>query len=295
MTTQHSSSWNCKPTKAAFSAIAALLLLGSAVQVEAAATGQIRIEYVKPKEAIHERLADVLKERRLLERLQEFLAPLRLPRPLLLKTEGCDGDSNAWFEGDAVTVCYEYLYDVVAAARKRTRPGGLTEQDAIVGGFFDVFLHEVGHALFNYLDMPILGREEDAADQVAAYVMLNLGKEEARRLISGAIYFYAAEIGATTAWRLRRKRIRSRASDYADVHGTPAQRLYNVMCIAYGADPKLFAKIVESKALPQERAEGCAEEYDQIAKAFERLIAPHIDPVLAKGVMQRQWLPRPKK
>lgn len=280
---------------AALCALVGLVFSGITVWAQTAATGQIKIEYVKPKDQLHQPLFEVLKERRLLERLQKFFSPLRLPKPLLLKVEGCDGDSNAWFEGDAVTVCYEYLYEVVATARKRSKPGGLSEQDAIVGGFFDVFLHEVGHAIFNYFDVPILGREEDAADQVAAYVMLNLGKEEARRLISGAIYFYAAEIGATSAWRLRRKRIRSRASDYADVHGTPAQRLYNVLCIAYGADPKLFAKIVESKALPQERAEGCAEEYDQIAKAFERLIAPHIDPVLAKGVMQRQWLPRPKK
>src|SRR5262245_11734079 len=225
-------------------------------KAQTAAPRQIRIEYVAPKEAIHQPLYEVLKERRLLERLQHFFSPLRLPRPLLLKLEGCDGEVNAWYENDAVTVCYEYLHDVVTVARKRSRLKELAEQDAIVGGFFDVFLHEVGHAIFDYLSIPILGREEDAADQFSAYVMLSFGKEESHRLVSGAIYCYADEVGATSARRLKRARIRTRATEFSDVHGTPAQRLYNVMCIAYGADPGLFAVAVESGALPKERAEG---------------------------------------
>jgi hypothetical protein len=103
-------------------------------------------------------------------------------------------------------------------------------------------------------------------------------------------------MAATTVRRLRRSRLRwSRASDFSDVHGTPAQRFYNVLCIAYGADEKLFARAVESGALPKERAEGCAEEYDQVAKAYERLIAPHVDPALAQNVMQQKWLPAPKQ
>jgi hypothetical protein len=28
--------------------------------------------------------------------------------------------------------------------------------------------------------------------------------------------------------------------DAIDVHGTPAQRFYNLLCIAYGADAQLF-------------------------------------------------------
>jgi len=29
---------------------------------------------------------------------------------------------------------------------------------------FDLFLHELGHAVFDLLKIPVLGREEDAAD-----------------------------------------------------------------------------------------------------------------------------------
>ena len=51
-----------------------------------------------------------------------------------------------------------------------------------------MFLHETGHAVFNMLQIPVLGREEDAADQFAAYLMLRLGKDEARRMILGSAY-----------------------------------------------------------------------------------------------------------
>ena len=40
---------------------------------------------------------------------------------------------------------------------------------------------EVAHAAFSMLKVPILGCEEDAADQVAAYLLLQLDKDEARR------------------------------------------------------------------------------------------------------------------
>jgi Putative metallopeptidase len=64
---------------------------------------------------------------------------------------------------------------------------------------------------------------------------------------------------------------------FADEHGTPAQRLYSLLCLAYGSDKKLFADIVEKGFLPKERAEICSEEYSQIDFAFRTLIAPNMD------------------
>ncbi len=80
---------------------------------------------------------------------------------------------------------------------------------------------------------------------------------------------------------------------FADEHGTPAQRFYNVLCIAYGADPKLFADVVEKGYLPKNRAEGCEDEYEQADKAFKRLIAPRVDRKLARKVHNTSWLSDP--
>jgi hypothetical protein len=35
----------------------------------------------------------------------------------------------------------------------------------------------MGHALFDVLDIPVMGQPEHAADQFAAYMMLHLGKD----------------------------------------------------------------------------------------------------------------------
>jgi len=113
------------------------------------------------------------------------------------------------------------------------------------------------------LQVPVLGREEDAADQVSAYIMLHLGKAEARRLIGGTAYAYRTEAVASTVLTFKQ---------FANDHGTPAQRFFNLLCIAYGADAQLFGDVVENALLPKDRAEGCDDEYQQVAFAYQKLI-----------------------
>lgn len=242
---------------------------------------QVDIQYVEPK---NERLRPVYEEirkARALEKLQNLLAPLRLPRRLLIKTEDCDGVSNAWYEDDAVTVCYEFLDDIW-----KNVPPSQTEAiaavDALLGPTVDVFLHEVGHAVFDYWRTPIFGREEDAADQFSVFIMLQFDKNDARRLILGNAWQYKGDLRAPALVRSLRH--------FSDVHGTPSQRYYNVLCIAYGADPVLFGDFVTSGKLPQDRAEGCEFEYQQVANAWAKLVAPNIDQDLKKE-MHTNWLP----
>jgi len=239
---------------------------------------QIRIDYERPKNAVHQPLHEKIKEARALERMQRLLSPLRLPRPLLLKTAGCDGDSNAWYEDDTITVCYEYLDETLRNAPQETTPEGVTRVDAIVGPTVEVFLHEAGHAVFDYLSVPVLGREEDAADQFAAYFLLQFDKSEVRRLIAGAAYAYHLEASKPS----------TKKNPFADEHGLPAQRFYNVLCIAYGADSMLFGDVVEKGYLPKERAEGCADEYAQLDRAITMLIKPHIDQTQVKRLRAKR-------
>src|SRR5689334_7223179 len=72
-------------------------------------TQQIDIQYVEPKTGNLRPVYELVMQARVLENIRDLLAPLRLPRRLLIKTESCDGESNAWYENDAVTVCYEFL------------------------------------------------------------------------------------------------------------------------------------------------------------------------------------------
>ncbi len=247
-----------------------------------AKTNRVSVSYVPPKNPAHQPVYELLKEHRVLEKLQEFLSPFRLPRRLKISLAGCDGEADAFYGDDAITICYEYVDELWKPAE--TTATGVTPIDAIMGPLFDTSLHEFAHALFDMLGLPVLGREEDAADQVAAYIYLQLGKDEARRLIMGTAHAYKAEAAGAPPLSLEK---------FADEHGTPAQRAFNILCIAYGADPKLFGDLVTDGHLPKKRAEQCGDEYQQVSQAFEQVISPHINFRLADKVLDKSWLPAP--
>jgi hypothetical protein len=241
---------------------------------------RVRVEYVPPKNADHKAIHELLKERRFLEKFKAFLSPLRLPRALVVKVEGCDGTSNAWYDDGAVTVCYEYLDEVRRNAPTEPTPEGITHRDAIMGPTLEVFLHEVGHAVFDHLEVPVLGREEDAADQFAAYILLKFGGQDVRRLIGGVAYMYGREASVSMPM----------GKDFSNEHGVPAQRFYNLLCVSYGSDAKLFADIVANGTLPKDRAERCEEEFQQVDRAMKKLIRPYVDPQRVKRARAQRWL-----
>ncbi len=249
-------------------------------QAPAESTGdQIRISYGEPKNPAHRPIYDRLQKRRVLEDLRDFLSPLKLPQTLTLKIEGC-GAVNAYYSNGAVTICYEYIAWIHQVAQQVAASNEISPEDAVVGPFVDVLLHEVAHAIFDLLKIPLFGREEDAADQLAAFILLQFGNDVARRTI----------VGAALLFRQMAVDQQPGTADYAAVHGLPAQRFINVLCIAYGAQPQLFADFVKQGFLPVTRIGYCRWEYRQIAHAFKTLISPHVDPVLQEKVRGRAWL-----
>ena len=249
---------------------------------------RIRIEYGNPKTPEHAALQALMKEHRALEKFQEIFSPFRLPIELTLRLEDCNGVSNAWYARPTVSVCYEYIDDIRKNAPTETAPAnsvftGITPADAIFGQVFYVVAHEMGHAMFDLLDVPIFGRAEDAADGFAVHMMLELGKSEAQRLILGAAYSYKDYV--------RNPNVYVPLIAFADAHGAPMQRFYNLLCIGYGADPHLFGGLVAKGYLPNSRADSCRSEFNELIYAFQHVIGPHLDPQLAKEVLNKNWLP----
>ena len=194
--------------------------------------------------------------------------------------------ANAWYNRPAVSVCYEYLYEIMKALPSEDAPMGITRTDAMIGQFFYVFAHETGHAAFDIFELPVFGNEEDAADQFATYIMLQFGKDDARRLITGAAFAYERYV--------QNPQISAPLAAFSDVHAPPAQRYFNMLCLAYGANEELFADVVARGYLPKTRARNCKREYNQVAFAFRKLVGPHLDQQLARQVLDKEWLPEPK-
>jgi hypothetical protein len=198
---------------------------------------------------------------------------------------------NSWYSTDdgkpTVHMCYELLADILQNVPRETTPAGITPRDAIAGQFFFWTLHEVGHAMFDIFQTPLFGREEDAADQFAVFIMLQFGKDQARRLIGGAAYAANEVIKRFDP----KSNVEKPLEKYSSVHGLPEQRFFNLVCLAYGADPVTFADVVDKGYLPKRRAGDCEYEYQTFKRAFASQILPHIDRQMARAVLNTAWLP----
>jgi Putative metallopeptidase len=274
---------------------AMLVLLATAAGQPHAASAQpvlqgvtgVQIEYQQPQNPALRPIYERLKKRQVLEQYKEFMSPLRLKRALNVSLLGCNGVINAMHLAGRITYCYELVAAMNSVIADTNVLPGFRREDAVVAGFVSTLLHETGHAIFNLLDIPIFGREEDAADAIAAYVSLQFGQTTARRILTGTAFVWRA----TELARLKRNPNR-RFEDYSDEHGTDAQRFYNTLCIALGSDlverNNTFSDFVS--LLPEGRRGQCVREYLHVKNSFARFVMPHVDPVRMKKVQATEWL-----
>lgn len=124
----------------------------------------------------------------------------------------------------------------------------------IEGNLIGTFYHEMGHALIDVLQLPVLGQEEDAADTLAVVLITDLWEQKDAEWLGRATadyYYYTVdwtgEAADETAWW--------------GVHGPDEQRYYNHVCLFYGSDPERLADFATEYELPEDRALGCQEEY----------------------------------
>jgi hypothetical protein len=253
--------------------------------------GKIRIVYEEPKDSALEGVREQIMARHGLERFRDLLSPFRLPEDVYIRAVSCDGVPNAYFfrenELPTIRICYEYLKQVKDMLPKETTKEGIEPQDAMMGQLVFALLHEFGHAAFDIYNVPIFGRQEDAADEFATFIMLQFGGEKAHRLIRGAAYSYLRYIKALKD----NPKVTLPLAAFSSDHGSPQERFYNLGCIAYGYDPKLFHRIIDFGYLPQARAKVCKYEYSNLRYAFRTLIDPHLDMDKVRQVIARSFNP----
>jgi len=260
-------------------AAACFFVLAAAVFALPAAAQQprIKISYEEPTNAQLRPVYDRLKQRAVLEELQAFLAPLRLPRELTVKTAQCGAPSVRFRPQGAAVVCYEMVQAIEELAAKHATDADF-RQAVISGAFIETVLHETARALFDILEVPIWGREQDAADRLAALIMVQFGEDVAQVTILGTANLF---MWSEKKWT---------GSDFSDVASPQAQRFFNYVCIAYAAAPLQFGDLVKKGILPKRRAERCEGEYEQIRKAFNLRIMPYVDPEALIRIRSTPWL-----
>lgn len=245
----------------------------------------IHVIHEPPTDPSHRAVYKLVQGDATFARARDVFTLFNLPKPITIRTRSCSGRGGAWYYEGTVTICYGYVQTILDNARSPERPSWVSEDAAIAGPMADVVLHEGAHALFEFLKTPLLGREEDAADMFATFVLLNVFRADAKALISGIAYSYLNDARVrnfTELPAIENRVLPSRA--YGGAHSTPLQRLYSVICHASGFDEAVFRDLKRSSDLPVWRAGGCEDEYNQIAHAFRTLLGPHIDADRAKAM-----------
>lgn len=184
---------------------------------------------------------------------------------LLLTMRTCD-EANAFYDSDeqSIIYCYEELQDTQNNFAHFEAEGQLNAEEAqafAVGWSDYLFFHELGHALIDQLEIPMLGREEDVADQISTYIWVH--REDGEHILNGTIFSFGAWDDDVSEDGL------------AATHSLNGQRYYNVMCWTYGADTERYSDAGDQ--LPEGRRDSCEEEYWQLANAIEQLVPLHFD------------------
>jgi hypothetical protein len=179
-----------------------------------------------------------------------FAVPTRVD----LIAQDC-GKANAFYDParKVVTICHE----LVAAIA-----GAFEDHRYLRQLYLYVVLHEIGHALIDVYDLPIVGREEDAADQFAALFFVNVADRD-----------LALVMGVVLAAQFFRRVEQGNQPVFWDNHTFGEARYYALLCLIYGGAPATRSAV--ASVLPAERADQCESEYAQIRRGWNRLLQGH--------------------
>ncbi|HWV21134.1 MAG TPA: DUF4344 domain-containing metallopeptidase [Devosia sp.] len=130
-----------------------------------------------------------------------------------------------------------------------------------------VLYHEMGHLLIDQLGLPVLGREEDAADNISTWTLLNKRTEAAEKTLADA----------TEGWLLTGAAYRSGKyeEDFAAAHSLDKQRAYQIVCLMVGSDETAFKPIANQYAIGRDRQESCYWDYELVNRSLKAVLENH--------------------
>ncbi|MCJ7680765.1 MAG: DUF4344 domain-containing metallopeptidase [Candidatus Aminicenantes bacterium] len=128
-----------------------------------------------------------------------------------------------------------------------------------------IFYHEVGHALIHILDIPVVGKEEDAVDSLSALI-ITIALEEPDILITAADFW----------WMMSEQNDEFDDADFWDEHSLDIQRFYSIICWVYGSDPDKYADLIREEGFDEDRADRCIDEFQKLNDSWMTLLSPYL-------------------
>jgi Putative metallopeptidase len=236
-----------------------LLLVWLGFGVSLAQEGKLELVFEASPTKAHQAIRRVLSKSQYLKDLIAFFSEnLELPQNIPIHFQDCN-EENAYYFPDQVyiSMCYELL-NKMAALESDVPP-----EDRYLDATNATLLHELGHALAHQLELPITGKEEDAVDEFSILALLKLNDEAG---IQASIYQYQVEA----------EQINPEDQIYWDSHSLSAQRMYDMVCIAYGSGLDYYTDLANTTDIPQDRLEQCQQEYQDALYAWNTILEPYL-------------------
>jgi hypothetical protein len=181
------------------------------------------------------------------EVFDEVAAQIALPRDVPIIFRDCGEPSAFWTpENKTVTMCYELisLYNTSYEQIETPEQGFLQQasvEQVVTATTLFVMLHELGHGLIDLFDLPITGKEEDAADQFATIVLISSDEEDdkleerpSRLALLGAYFFQRLAHSPDSLTR----------QILSNEHALAQQRYYEVMCLVLGSNTNVYGPVI---------------------------------------------------
>jgi hypothetical protein len=136
----------------------------------------------------------------------------------------------------------------------------------MVGNMLFVMNHEMAHVIINDFHIPVLGDEEDAADDFAIVTSLRFGTDFSYRVLGEA----------AKGWFLSDLRDRDNKTPivYFSDHDLNLQRAYRIVCIMVGSDPVKFKEFADITKLPEPRRKTCENDYKKAVSGWDSVLKP---------------------
>ncbi len=136
----------------------------------------------------------------------------------------------------------------------------------MAGNTLVLLSHELGHVLIAEMHLPLLGREEDAADTYAALRMLTFGTSFSQHELAQA----------AQGWFLNDRRDQEIGEKplYYDEHNLSQQRAYQILCLMVGSDPDKFKGLADQMKMPEERQRTCKRDFAKTSEGWQTVLKP---------------------
>jgi DNA-binding XRE family transcriptional regulator len=138
----------------------------------------------------------------------------------------------------------------------------------VTGNMLFVGFHELGHAVIHELGLPVLGREEDAADSFATIALLKIGTD----------FSYNVLVQAARGWFLSARRDHKEGDMllFYDAHGLDKQRAFQIVCLMVGSNEGQFKELADWVQMPASRQDTCAGDYSNAQFSWNAELKPHL-------------------